>query len=157
MSTRRSLPRPLLHATAAMTLRSAARSRLRSRSRSALCDQSIQETGVSPMDEKYRRKCSGFCFDQADACLKIAQIDSSPKYLAGFVRIANHWTALAEACEMVLSSLVTSRLSRVTITRPNCDSSRKLHSGAARSKAAVRPDSSGGFSFEPRAPVHFES
>jgi hypothetical protein len=26
------------------------------------------------MNENYGRKCSGFCFDQMEACLKIAQL-----------------------------------------------------------------------------------
>src|SRR5450759_2193963 len=52
-----------------------------------------------PMNEKYGRKCSGFCFDQVDACLKIAQLDLSPKHRASFLRTADHWKALANACD----------------------------------------------------------
>ena len=51
------------------------------------------------MNENYRHKCSGFCFDEADACLKIAQLDLSPKYRESFVRTADHWNALAKACD----------------------------------------------------------
>jgi hypothetical protein len=51
------------------------------------------------MPENYKRKCSGYCFDQADACLKITNLDASPKYRESFVRIAEHWNALAKACD----------------------------------------------------------
>jgi hypothetical protein len=51
------------------------------------------------MNENCRRKCSGFCFDQVDACLKIAQLDLSPKHRASFLRTADHWKALANACD----------------------------------------------------------
>jgi hypothetical protein len=54
---------------------------------------------IFKMDEHYRRKCSDFCFDQVDACLKIAQRDLSPKHRASFLRTADHWNALAKACD----------------------------------------------------------
>jgi hypothetical protein len=54
------------------------------------------------MHEDYKLKCSGFCFDQVDACLKIAELDLSPEYSGNFVRIADHWNALAKACDREL-------------------------------------------------------
>jgi hypothetical protein len=52
-----------------------------------------------PMHENCKLKCSGFCFDQVDACLKIAQLDLSLKHRASFLRTADHWNALAKACD----------------------------------------------------------
>ena len=51
------------------------------------------------MHEDYKLRCSGFCFDQVDACLKIAELELRRKHRASFVRIADHWNALAEACD----------------------------------------------------------
>jgi hypothetical protein len=49
------------------------------------------------VNENCSHKCSRFCFDEVDACLKIAQ--SSPKHRESFVRTADHWNVLAKACD----------------------------------------------------------
>jgi hypothetical protein len=51
------------------------------------------------MHEDYKLKCSGFCSDQVDACLKIAELDLRGKHRASFLRTADHWNALAKACD----------------------------------------------------------
>jgi hypothetical protein len=54
---------------------------------------------IFPMHEDYKLRCSGFCFDQVDACLKIAELDLRQKHRASFLQTVDHWNALAKACD----------------------------------------------------------
>jgi hypothetical protein len=44
------------------------------------------------------RPCSGYCFRQVDACLRLANLNISPADRQAFSAMAAHWTGIAKEC-----------------------------------------------------------
>ena len=63
--------------------------------------------------------CNGFCYEQASSSLRMA--NQSPAFSETFARIADHWVAIAKACDGKLDP------------QPNW-----CHELSAKSKAACR-------------------
>jgi len=46
-----------------------------------------------------RSACVGFCFRQAESCLKIAEMSNNLIYQQTFIRMADHWNGIAKECD----------------------------------------------------------
>jgi len=51
------------------------------------------------MTTDHQRTCNGFCLQQVDACVGVANLNFSPKHKATFLSIASHWSAIADECD----------------------------------------------------------
>jgi hypothetical protein len=52
------------------------------------------------MENQHRpeSECSGFCFKEADHCMKLAGLNQSPLHQKTFIRMAAHWVGFAQEC-----------------------------------------------------------